>query len=246
MIKTHAPIDLWTAEYQNGGIPSSTRTTPSGAVEWALAKLREGHARLKNAVDVGCGKGRNSLYLASQGMNVTAMDFTPMAIRVLNQAAKEQGLSDKIRAIVHDVTEPWPIGREDIDFVIDTFCFKHITPHDMRRAYKENLVHVLGIRGYYLISFASIGDGYYGQYRQQPLEPSFLDDDADAEEIVTDPANRIDSVLYTRAGVIRFFAPELEVFAELKITKPIERHGQMYERETYALLFRRNPKRLMG
>ncbi len=246
MIKTQAPVDLWTAEYRNGGIPSSTRTTPSGAVEWALAKLREAHVRLKNAVDVGCGKGRNSLYLASEGMKVTAMDFTPMAIKAVNESAQEKGLSDKIRAIVHDVTEPWPVGREDIDFVIDTFCFKHITPHDMRRSYKENLLNVLGLRGHYMISFASIGDGYYGQYRQQPLKPPILDDDGAAEEIVTDSASRIESVLYNREGVVKFFAPELEVFAELKNTKPIERHGKAYERETYALLFRRNPRHLVA
>ena len=243
-LKTHA--DLWTAEYQTGGIPSSARTSPSGAVVWALGKLRDHKMRLLTAVDVGCGKGRNSLYLAEQGLDVTALDFTPMAIKALTQAAQERGLNERIRAVLHDVTEPWPVGRNDIDLIVDTFCFKHITPQAMRLAYKQNLLDVLGLRGHYLISFASIGDGYYGRYRRQSLEASKAEEAEGVEEIIIDPVNGIESVLYSRERVLSFFAPELDLFAELKNTKPSVMHGHTYERETYALLFRRNPRHFVG
>lgn len=239
-------VDLWTAEYQSGGVPSSTRSSPSGALVWALERLREKNTRLLNAIDVGCGKGRNSLYLASEGFKVTAMDFTPTAIKALKEAAHDKGLTDKIRPILHDVTEPWPVGREDVDLVIDTFCFKHIAPQDMRVAYKKNLLNVLGLRGYYLISFASIGDGYYGRYRRDPMVNMAPEGDEPVEEIVIDPVNGIQSVLFNRASVIQFFSPELELFAELKHSKPSLMHGHTVERETYALLFRRNPKHLYG
>lgn len=239
-------VDLWTAEYQAGGIPSSTRTTPSGAVTWALAKLRESGCRLTTAVDAGCGKGRNSLYLAEQGLSVTALDFTPAAVAALTKAAAQQGLGDRIRAVVYDVTEPWPAGRNDVDFIVDTFCFKHITPHAMRLTYKKNMLNVLGLRGHYLISFASIGDGYYGRYRRRPTEPAVADPSDGVEEIVIDPVNGVESVLYSRERVLAFFAPELDLFAELKHSKPSIMHGHTYERETYALLFRRNPKHFVG
>jgi SAM-dependent methyltransferase len=242
MPTSKTPTDLWNDEYQTGGIPSSARTAPSGAVVWAVDKLKQAKSRLRTAVDVGCGKGRNSLYLAKQGMKVTSLDFTPAAIAALNAAAAAAGLNDKIRASAHDVTEPWPVGREDVDLIIDAFCFKHISPRDQRLLYKQNMLSVLGLRGHYLISFASIGDGYYGRYvrKERP------EGETGVEEIIIDPVNGIESVLYSREHVVSFFAPELDIFAEVKHNKSSVMHGHTYERETYALLFRRNPKHFVG
>jgi len=237
-------IDLWTSEYQTGGIPSSVRATPSGAVVWAVNKLKQNKCRLETAVDAGCGKGRNSIYLAGQGLQVVALDFTHMAVAALEKTAAELGLQNRIRAYVHDVTEPWPVGRDDIDLIVDAFCFKHITPHENRLLYKQNMLAVLGLRGHYLISFTSIGDGYYGRYRRKNISAEI--DSSEIEEIVIDPVNGIQSVLYSRERVLAFFAPELDLFAEVKHNKPSIMHGHTYERETYALLFRRNPKHFVG
>lgn len=244
MTEVKTPVDLWTDEYQAGGIPSSRRMSPSGAVVWALERLRKTHCRLRTAIDVGCGKGRNSLYLADQGLEVTAMDFTPSAIHALENTAKERGLAERIRPVIHDVTEPWPIGRIDVDLVIDAYCFKHIAPQDMRVAYKRNLLETLGLRGHYLISFSSIGDGYYGRYRRRPVKNPQPGEAV--EEIIIDPVNGIESVLYSRERVLAFFAPELDLFAEVRHNKPSAMHGNTYERETYALLFRRNPHHFVG
>lgn len=228
-------IDKWTLEYQQGGIPSSVRTTPSGAVVWAVETLKRQSYPLREALDIGCGKGRNSLYLAQQDMHVTAMDFTPNAIEHLNEEAKAQKLDNKIRAIVHDVTEAWPIAEHSMDLAVDTFCFKHITPYEARVAYKQNLLRALHSRGHYLISFASIGDGYYGQYVTEQVER-----DGEEEALIADPANGIPSVLFSRKQILNFFLPELDLFAEIHHNKPSEMHGKTYERSTYALLLGHN------
>jgi SAM-dependent methyltransferase len=228
-------VDQWETEYSLGGIPSSTRDTPSGAVVWAIEELKRQNFPLRTATDIGCGKGRNSLYLAEQGMDVTAMDFTPNAIRNLTETASTRGLTDKIRAITHDVTEYWPVADASMDLVIDAFCFKHIAPYEARVNYRDNLLRTLRVRGHYLISFASIGDGYYGQYVVQQREV-----DGEPEYTVVDPANGIASVLFTRKHVTQFFAPKLVLLAELHHTKPSAMHGTVYDRDTYALLFGRN------
>ena len=228
---------LWDAEYAAQGLPSSVRATPSGAVVWAVGQLREHNCRLRSVVDVGCGKGRNSLYLATQGMQVTALDFTANAVAELHKEAVERHLDDKIRAAVHDVTEPWPVPDDSIDLVVDAFCFKHIAPSELRRAYKANLLRALCVRGHYMISFASVGDGYYGRYKQGGDED---------EAMIVDPANGIESVLFSRKRVLQFFAPELDLFAEIKHAKPSVIHGQTFDRETYALLFKRNPRHFVG
>lgn len=226
-------VAKWQAEYDMGGIPSSTRTTPSGAVVWAVGELKRFQYPMREAFDIGCGKGRNSLYLAEQGMHVTAMDFMPNAIRHLEEIARQRKLDDKIRALVQDVTEPWPVGQASMDLAVDAFCFKHITPQEARAVYKQQLLRALRTHGHYLVSFASIGDGYYGRYVRQ---------DGDGEQLVVDPANGIESILFSRKHVLTFFEPELDLFAEIHHNKPSVMHGGEYDRSTYALLFRRNPK----
>lgn len=235
------PKQHWQREYAQGGIPSSVRQTPSGSVTWAVQELKRYGFPLHKAVDIGCGKGRNSLYLAREGMEVTAMDFTTDAIQHLQETINANPPPQPIRAIVQDVTETWPIQNTSIDLAVDAFCFKHIAPHGLRVAYKENLLRVLNPRGHYMISFASIGDGYYGRYITVP-NPT----EEAGEYVVVDPAIGIESVLYTKKHVAAFFAPELTLFRELHNDKPSVMHGVEYSRSTYALLFERNPHRQWG
>lgn len=229
-----AQISKWKLEYEQGGIPSSVRGTPSGAVTWAVDLLQRRNLPFRTALDLGCGRGRNSLFMARQGADVTAMDFVPDAIDALEHSADKESLSAKIRPVLYDVTEPWPIPDASMDVVIDAFCFKHITPFAARQHYKSELLRVLRVRGHYLISFASIGDGYYGQYVVEKREW-----DGEEEHLVADPGNGIESILFTRRHVLKFFEPELCLYAELHNTKPSDMHGESYSRDTYALMLQR-------
>lgn len=231
---SQAQIDKWKLEYLHGGIPSSVRETPSGAVTWAVEAMRRHGFPLRTALDLGCGKGRNSLFLARQGAEVTAIDFVPDAVAALEQSARSEGLSHKIRPLLYDLTEPWPVASASMDFVVDAFCFKHITPYAARQHYKQELLRVLRTRGHYLVSFASIGDGYYGRYVVERREV-----DGEEEHLVADPGNGIESILFTRKRVLGFFEPELSACMELHNVKPSDMHGESYPRDTYALLLQR-------
>jgi SAM-dependent methyltransferase len=227
----HDLISKWSAEYARGGIPSSIRETPSGAVVWAVEELKRQGFPLRETLDLGCGKGRNSLYLAEQGAHVTAMDFTPNAIEHLQTVAAERGLTKQIRALVQDVTEDWPIAPGSMDLIVDAFCFKHIAPHAARRVYRTNMLRALRLHGHYLISFASIGDGYYGHYAAE--------NGNEGEQLAVDPVVGVESVLYTRDAVAQFFAPDLLPLAELQNNKPSLMDNK--EHQAYALLMQRNP-----
>jgi tellurite methyltransferase len=52
-------------------------------------------------LDLGCGEGKNSFFLAKNNFNVTAIDFSEEGIRKLNEFAKKEKL--KIKADVSDV-----------------------------------------------------------------------------------------------------------------------------------------------
>ncbi len=47
---------------------------------------------IRDVLDLGCGIGRHSIYLARAGFRVTAVDFSPQALDVLGKQADQQGL----------------------------------------------------------------------------------------------------------------------------------------------------------
>jgi tellurite methyltransferase len=54
------------------------------------------------ALDVGCGEGRNSIYLAGLGLNVDAFDISEAGVTKLKRIAEENGV--KVNAWVQDLT----------------------------------------------------------------------------------------------------------------------------------------------
>lgn len=227
-----APDPHW--EKHHSDHPEAQVMTPSEAVVWAWGKLKKHNARLRRAVDAGCGKGRNALFLAERGMDVIALDFMPGAIAHLKSAAKAKGLSQKIRALIYDVTDGWPVAEHGVDLVIDAFCFKHITGREARLSYKQNILQALDVRGHYLISFSSIGDGYYGRYITKHF--------GDGSALVLDPATNLQSVLFTRDHVLEFFAPEFKLMEEKLSDEIDETKEGNHARQSFAMLFARNPK----
>lgn len=57
------------------------------------------------ALDLACGTGRNALWLAQQGWNVTAVDGSPSAIETLHAHAAELGVNVETR--VADLEQGW-------------------------------------------------------------------------------------------------------------------------------------------
>ena len=76
------PAESWNREYGRRGIPSSYRDEPSGALLWALANWRRltGRDTPASALDVGCGTGRNTCYLAGLGARTVGVDFSSAAL----------------------------------------------------------------------------------------------------------------------------------------------------------------------
>src|ERR1700738_5662376 len=76
--------------YQRGFTPWDSGVSPPELVE-----VIEGRRRLApgRALDVGCGTGTTSVYMASNGWDVTGVDFVPRPIRVARTTAAAARLS---------------------------------------------------------------------------------------------------------------------------------------------------------
>ena len=102
-------LDAWAAAYEGDVIE-----TP---VDTALVTLAEGRPPGR-ALDLGCGTGQNSIWLATRGWDVTGIDIVPKAIAVARARAAEAGVQVEFR--VDDVTLFEP--RHAYDLVLSTYA----------------------------------------------------------------------------------------------------------------------------
>lgn len=95
---------------------------PSAGVKEALPFLVPGRV-----LDLGSGEGRNALFLAHRGFDVTAVDISPEAIANLTRYAARAGLQDKLRGTAADIAS-LPIDGP-FENIISTFTL-HFLPEE--------------------------------------------------------------------------------------------------------------------
>ena len=92
------------------------------------------------ALDIGCGIGANAIRLAEQGWQVTAVDFSPVAIEKAQQLAQSLGVA--VDFLVDDATSVQPEGQFDL---ICTFYIQ--LPPAQRAAMLSNAAGLLAPGG---------------------------------------------------------------------------------------------------
>jgi len=105
---------------------------------------------IKSALELGCGEGRNAIYMAGKGIDVTALDISPTAIINAKKIANDSNVHVNFHC--QDIIKS-DIGGE-YDFVYDSGLLHHLPPH-RRITYIEILKKVLKPGGYLgLVCFA--------------------------------------------------------------------------------------------
>ncbi len=100
-------------------------------------------------LDIGCGAGTNSLFLARAGFRVSGVDLAPRAIEAARRRARSLGLQVDFRA--EDALR-LPYRDRSFGAMVDVGCF-HTLPIPLRGAYSRELGRVLRPRGSYLLSW---------------------------------------------------------------------------------------------
>jgi SAM-dependent methyltransferase len=121
------------------------------------------------AIDLGCGTGNYSVYLASRGFRVVGIDISTSAIDIARYIAKKKKLSCCFLCL--DLTKPVQEITETFDFAFEWELLHHIFP-PKREAYIQNINRLLNTGGIYLSVHFSEEDeqfGGKGKYRKTSL-----------------------------------------------------------------------------
>ena len=127
----------------------------SGVPPPELVAVVEGSDALlpQKALDLGCGTGTNSIYMARHGWDVTGIDFVPRAVTVAKRKAAEAQVSPRL--MVGDVTRLTELGiGTDYSLLLDLGCF-HSIPDAGRDAYVRG-VTALARAGAILLIFGFV------------------------------------------------------------------------------------------
>jgi 2-polyprenyl-3-methyl-5-hydroxy-6-metoxy-1,4-benzoquinol methylase len=146
-------------------IPWNIETPP-----FVLIKLVEsGEIKPCKTIDLGCGTGNYSIYLASVGFDVTGVDISPTAIAIAKDNAKNKGV--KCNFLVVDAINNMDEVKGTFHFAYDWALLHHIFP-EQRKVYIKNVYELLNPEANYLSVSFNERDTWLagsGKYRKTQL-----------------------------------------------------------------------------
>jgi len=159
-------------------------------------------------LELGCGEGNDSIYLAQQGHAVIATDFSDVVI-----AGDQQSLTHpKLQFSVQDISQPLNYSTNSFDVVYARLSLHYFTSEQTEKIFSE-IARVLKPNGYLCFMCKSVNDRLYGQ------------------------GKKIEDNMYELAGHVRhFFSEKLtrELLAKNGFTVISLEHGKdkLYARES--------------
>ena len=127
--------------YASGDIPWDDPSPPPEVLEF-IPSLEAGRA-----LDLGCGYGRASIYMATRGWDVDGIDFVEQAVEMARRRSKEAGVSARFH--VASITDlgflPGPYN-----FALDVGC-GHALDDEGLSLYRAELCRLIAPGGYFML-----------------------------------------------------------------------------------------------
>lgn len=156
------PKDVWNTIYANG---KNSKLSYSAFLAEVIKESKRG-----KALDIGIGDGRNSLFLAAQGWDVTGFDISDVGVTQARERAQSAGL--RLNAVVGDVDQ-FHYGQEQWDLFVGMY------EHELITRNAEKIIASLKHGGLIVIegihrdaNQKGVEGGYYG-YRPNELLRAF-------------------------------------------------------------------------
>jgi ubiquinone/menaquinone biosynthesis C-methylase UbiE len=81
-----------------------------------------GNSHFESILEIGCGTGKNTVFLAQIGLHVRAVDFSQGMI----EKAKQKVQAENVRFSMMDITQPWQLNDQSFDLIVCNLVLEHI------------------------------------------------------------------------------------------------------------------------
>ncbi len=157
----------WESNFSNK--PEMFGLNPSLSAKKALKLFQE--KKIGKIVEIGAGLGRDTIFFAKNSIHTIALDYSPSGIKVINQKAKKDNLSNYISTKLFDVREKLPFENNSIEA-----CYSHmlycmaLTTSDLEKLNNE-ILRILKPGGINIYTVRHINDGDFqnGIHRGEDL-----------------------------------------------------------------------------
>lgn len=223
---------VWEKEHRQAlTIPSLAKEEPSSSVVLFVDYLH----KLKvipplKIVDIGCGKGRNALYLAKLGFKVYGLDYINLALQQTRKLAVQNNVSHLMKLFRAEIDKHWSFPSNFFNLAVDCFSSIDIETYKGRLIYKKEMYRTLKPGGYALVTVVS------------------ADDQIEKEMIKKYPGPEINSTIWPDNGKfqkdydekeLREFYKEFKIIEIIKIKQPAYKLGRNYTATNFWLLLQK-------
>lgn len=137
----------WVYELIYRLVPANVIFGSSSKIENLVEVAIDGRIEPCKAITLGCGTGRETIYLAKKGFDVIGVDFSSTAIKKARRKAKAAGI--EVHFLVDDLTDlQHVVGTYDL---VTDFGALNDMSQKSRDLYLENVLPLTRLGGHYLM-----------------------------------------------------------------------------------------------
>ena len=142
--------NVWEKEYRNPLLVTKNEEPQADTLRFFkfLKKDQKYRVENKSILDLGCGTGRNSNYLADLENKVIGIEISKTALSIAKIRAGELGLTVDYR--LGDIGEPYNIEDKSIDVILDVTSSNSLN-EEGRNIYLREIDRVLKNGGYLFV-----------------------------------------------------------------------------------------------
>ena len=125
-----------------------------------------------HGLEMGCGKGRNCIALATQGLRMTGFDFSEVAIAEAKKRAEHNGIAKETTCfLTQDAREHWPFHDAQFDFGLDCFATTDLETPEGRSFARGEFLRVLKPGGFLCVATISSESPYHHEKLARAASP---------------------------------------------------------------------------
>lgn len=144
--------NVWEKEYNKNLLVNKNEKPQNFLIQFIkYLKKKEGFITSDLSVlDLGCGTGRNSNYLAEKGNDVFGVDIAKNAINIAEHRARKNKLSGSVSYIIQSIGDALPFDNNYFDLILDITSSNSLNEKE-RAVYIKEIYRTLKPGGFVIV-----------------------------------------------------------------------------------------------